>query len=162
MSKSEDLNPGRAAQQRYGGVGSTPPVPYRSGEDLSSAMSAPDGPQKCIVFAHAKTVGFIVAPPAGVTAYTINVGRWVRSTNHDKVQAMQDASDPTAPGNNERGDSLDGWLPVATLAVTGSSPLPLESLEVDTHGDPVGCYITALTGTPTGDQVFRLFARPVG
>jgi len=162
MNKSADLNPGRASHQRYGGVGSTPPQPYRGGEDFQAAMSAPNGPSKCIAFAHASRVEFIVAPPAGVTAYTLHVGRWSRSTTHEKIQALKDAADPDAPGTNERGDSLDGWVEADTLAVTGTSPLPYATLDVETHGDLVGCYITTLTGTPTGAQVFRFFARPKG
>ena len=108
--------------------------PYLGGAHHTAEMSAPDTQQKCVfVDGRARRAEFVVRAPPGVSGFTIHYGRWLY-----------------AKGGNGAGTELDGWLEVGTKEVTGATGGSLTSVDLETHGDAVGCYVDDFGGdTPT-------------
>lgn len=115
--------------------------PFRGGSNITAAMSAPTDPDKhCAYLDIAPRAEFVVRCPNGVTAFTIRYGRWLRGKPF-----------------GASGTELDGWIEDGAVAVTGGTAGELFAVKFDTHTDPVGIYVTDLTGSAL--ENFRFWCR---
>lgn len=117
--------------------------PYLGGSNYTTAMSPPASAAACASCGNSRRAEFVVRTPDGVTAYTIHYGRWVTGRNFG--------------GENTE---LDGWLELGTVAVTGGTAGELfKTPAFEMFTDPIGCYVTALTGSAT--ENFRFWYREI-
>lgn len=99
------------------------PWNYTEGWYLAD-MAAPTTWRQCVVPGRAPNVEFLVLPPAGVTQYTVVVGRWV------VVGKPVDES---------------MWVETEQHVCNGPSIIPVKA-----NTDPVSAYVVGIQGDTTG------------
>lgn len=148
-------NPAAAgnSQNRYGGGLGGALIPHRAGArigavELPAVMANPRTSVQSVGTApHAE---FLVRMPKGVTAATITVGRWVMNADER----------PWVWGS--AGHVLNGFVPVLSKAFTGLDNVnggDLRRITIDSQGDLVGAYVSAVTGTVDAAESFAFWLR---
>lgn len=122
--------------ERFGPESANAYRPFLKDVVIAAGQTAPASPRHCAVVGMHRRVAFLVIPPAGVTAYTVQYGRWVEDTSGD----------------------LNTFLVVGSLDVTVADT-PTAEVVFETFTDPVAAFVTDLTGTPDADTTFKLFHR---
>ncbi|MGB1224339.1 MAG: hypothetical protein ACPHCN_09375 [Mycobacterium sp.] len=105
---------------------------------FAGAESAPSAELDALKTSGAKSsaVVWLVVPPSGATAYTVTFGRWVR----------------TDEANGDR--AFNQWVDDESVEVTVTDE-PLIYRQAH-YGDPVQCYVSALTGgAAAGTVLFK-------
>lgn len=128
--------------------------PFRSGEAITSAMSAPASVAECTRLSNAAQAQFLIKNPGGasnVTAFTVHYGRWV-------------ATDPKHAPVGSDNEIAGAFVEDGTVAVTGATDDKYIAVPpFNTYGDPVAIYVDTLTGSVSGaGQTFKFWVRDLG
>jgi len=92
-------------------------------KEINADESAPTTKLQCIQAPTYERMKFAVEVPAGVTAYTVHIGRWIET--------------------EDKGQAIDGWFEEQVHSKNVSA-----TFDVELARDPVGIYVDNIVGTP--------------